>query len=421
MANKLKIAQPSLSNKWRLLTRSTDLVFLLYNNRDKGGLENPAKELGHRKSEQASPQSLASLKKEGLIVDMEGRWELDQMIVDFIDALAGIGGEANVQTIQGNRINLSTHIQHYLDAKQDGTDTERYFKLIRNDLQKILRNIRGCLEGVDFTIKDTYTSETNLNLKSQILKENREILDTLEKETRDPSCGIYAFIEQHPAFNDENDERMRTLKTAFLWSFSRFYGSRKSAIVRRIGEYLDRIEKVDKPARKIQIIYELYSKNQLRSLSNLVKHDAYYLPQIQKPRSLSLSLERDLYPDDNPVIPVAVRDLNLETGEVVIEAPVVSRDVMLKQPPKSVAYNFLAEVRRVFASFEKDASPDTLLAEFIIGYEGFERELNFRERVMFFLEVVNQFRTRVTIMDTSTEYISGEDSYWCIDVIKKQK
>lgn len=402
--------------------KSKDLIFLLYNNRDKGGVENPAKEFGYRNSEMTSPQFLNALKKEGLIsLNLESKWELDQMIVDFIDALSGISGDANVQTIQGNRINLNTHIRHYLDAKHDGTDTERYFKLIRNELQKILRNIRGCLENVDFTIKDTYTGETNLNLKAQILKENREILDNLESETRDPSHGIIPTIEQEPAFNDDNDERMLALKIIFHHSFNRFYGSRKSAIVRRIGEYLDRIEKVDKPARKIQIIYDLYSKNQLRHYSNISKHESDFLPQIQKPRNLSLSLEKDLYPDDNPVIPLAIKDLNMDTGEVVIEAPVVSRSVMMKQPPAAVAYNFLAEVRRVFATFEKAAAPDTLLAQFVLDYDGYEREMSFRERVMFFLEVVNQFRTRVNVLMTSTEYVCGDDSYWCIDVMRKQK
>lgn len=418
MSNKTNISQPALLNKWKLLTKHTNLVFLLYSHRDSGGSSDPAKKLGY---EQASPQILNVLQKEGLInLNMEGKWELDQILVDFIDALSGISGDANVQAIHGDLQTLNIDIQHYLQAKREDSDTEKYFRAIRNDLQKILRKIRGCLENVDFTIKDTYIGETNLNLKTQILKENRETLDALEFEVRDPAHGILSAIQQEPAFNDESDERMHSLKIAFLWTFSGFYGTRKSAILRRIGYYLDRIEKVDKPARKIQVIYELYSKSKLRHFSNIVKHEEEFFPPFQKPRNLPLSLERDLYQTDNPIIPLAIRGLDIETGEVVAEASVVSlHDVTAVQPPITVTYSFFAEVHRIFDEYKKEASPDKLLAEFIIGYNRFENETPFHNRVTFFLETLNLFRKELNVLGTYTEYTHNDESYRCIDVIKK--
>ena len=173
----------TVRTKWQMLTSATDLVFVLYNGMQGGGVENPMAILGNSRG-QAAPDKLGALTRAGLIENDEGRWELSQNVFEFLESLSGTGGEANVKTLIGNRDTLERNVSYYFTAKKEESDSSRYLALIRKSLKTILSNIKKTLTAIDYTIRDSYVGESSITLKTQILKENLDKLEELEKAVR---------------------------------------------------------------------------------------------------------------------------------------------------------------------------------------------------------------------------------------------
>lgn len=145
-----------------MLTSSTDLVFALYNGMQRGGIESPMSVLGEKARGQASPEALTKLSRAGLIEEDSGRWELSQTVYDFLEALAGTSGEANVKTILGNRETLERNVLYYQSSKSEDSDPARYLVSIRKSLKTILNNIKKTLSAIEFSVKDSYMSERTI-------------------------------------------------------------------------------------------------------------------------------------------------------------------------------------------------------------------------------------------------------------------
>ena len=405
----------TVRTKWQMLTNATDLVFALYNGMQGGGVENPMAVLGSNRS-QAAPDKLGALSRAGLIEVDERKWELSQNVYDFLESLSGTGGEVNVKTILGNRETLERNVNYYLTAKKEDSDPSRYLLLIRKNLKTVLSNIRKTLTAIDYSIRDSYVGETSIVLKTQILKENLDKLDELERAVRgEPSKGIYdgllPFIDS--AFN-ESDETLHSLKVWFQNELARFYTAKKSKIALQLREYLDRIEKIDKPARKIAQIFRLWSNNQLIAFSNVLDVQASLREPYQKTRELNLSLDGDLDGDDNKNIIAVVRSLDIKSGEAKL-ADGVPRSQIARKAPVEATYNLMADVRKVFKDYSASGS-QSLLAEFVVSYTGYLKDHSFRERIGIFLEVVNQFRPQLLTDNEYTVFADGDSAYKCKNI-----
>lgn len=405
----------TVRTKWQMLTNATDLVFALYNGMQSGGVDNPMALLGSNRS-QAAPDKLGAMTRAGLIESDEGRWELSQNVYEFLESLSGTNSEANVKTILGNRDTLERNVSYYFTAKKEDSDPGRYLALIRKNLKTILSNIKKTLIAIDYTIRDTYVGESSITLKSKILKENLDKLEELEKAVRgEPSQGIYdgilPFVDM--AFG-EADEQLQALKIWFQNELARFYTSQRSKIIHQLSAYLDRIEKIDKPARKIAQIFRLWSNNQLIAFSNVLEVQNSLREPLQKTWGLKLSLDKDLDGDDNKNLAAVVRGLNLESGEASLEKG-LHRSEISKKPPIEATYNLMNEVRHVFKDYCHSGN-DQLLAEYILSYKGFMKEHAFRERIGIFLEVVNQFRPRLMTDNQYTLFQNGSITYKCKNI-----
>ena len=401
--------------KWQMLTSATDLVFALYNGMQGGGVENPMAILGNNRG-QAAPDKLGALTRAGLIENDEGRWELSQNVFEFLESLAGTSDEANVKTILGNRDTLERNVSYYFTAKKEESDPSRYLALVRRNLKTILSNIKKTLTAIDYNIRDSYVGESSITLKTQILKENLDKLEELEKAVRgEPSVGVYDGILPliDSAFG-ETDEQLHALKVWFQNELARFYTSKRSKIILQLRAYLDRIEKIDKPARKIAQIFRLWSNNQLIAFSDVLEVQNSLREPFQKTRELNLSLDKDLEGDDNKILNAAVRGLDIESGEARLAKGVRRSDINRKAPADAV-YHLLADVRKVYKDYTESGG-DRLLAEYVLSYSGYIREHAFRERIGIFLEVVNQFRPHLV---TDNEYTLFEDdgvAYKCKNI-----
>lgn len=410
-------SQQTVQAKWKLLTSSTDLVFALYNGMQKGGVENPMSVLGEKSRGQASPQSLEKLSRAGIIEVNNGNWELSQTVFDFLEALAGTSGEANVKTIIGNRETLEHNVNHYLNSKMEDSEPARYLAAIRKSLRTILNNIRRTMTAIEFSVRDSYMGERSISLKMQILKEDLEKLEELEAAVRgEPNKGIYdgllPYIEN--AFG-EGDERLHTLAVWFKTELTRFYFSRKSRITRQLRDYLDRIENIDKPARKIDQIFRLWSNNQLEAFSNVTDYYNTLHARIQKARDLHLSLDNDILPDDNKNIEQVIRDFDLDEGGSLKVAKGIKRSEIGRKPPVAATYNLLSEVRRLFRDYVR-AEGSPLLADYILSYGGYIVDHSFREKIGIFLETINLFRPRFETDDQYTVYREGSEAYKCKNI-----
>ena len=410
-------SQQTVQAKWSMLTSSTELVFVLYNGMSRGGVENPRSELGEKYRGQASPESLEKLSNAGLIEVDNGRWDLSDTVADFLEALSGTSGEANVKTIIGNRETLERNVFHYLKAKEENTDTARYLNIIRRNLRKILGNIRKTLSAIEFSIRDTYVGEPNINIKTTILKENLEKLEELEAAVRgEPNKGKYDGIVPYieSAFG-EGDEQLHVLSVRFRTEFGRIYTAKKSRISLQLREYLDRIEQIDRPARKIEQIFRLWCNNQLEIYSNVLEVLSNDREKVGRIRDLELSMDQDLAGDDNKNIEAIVRELGIVSGVVRQPRPGVRRSDIHRPVPTIAAYSLMNEVKRVFQAFEKN--PDCpLLASFVLSYSGFIKEHSFRERIGIFLEAVNQFRSRLETDGQFTIFSAGDVAYKCKNI-----
>ena len=410
-------SQQTVQAKWSMLTSSTELVFVLYNGMSRGGVENPRAELGEKHRGQASPESLEKLSSAGLIEVDNGRWDLSDTVADFLEALSGTSGEANVKTIIGNRETLERNVLHYLKAKEENTDTARYLNIIRRNLRKILGNIRKTLSAIEFSIRDTYVGEPNINIKTAILKENLEKLEELEAAVRgEPNKGHYDGIVPYieSAFG-EGDEQLHALSVRFRTEFARIYAAKKSRISLQLREYLDRIEQIDRPARKIEQIFRLWCNNQLEIFSNVTEVLSNDREKLDRIRDMELSLDLDLDGDDNKSIEAIVRELGIEGGEVRQPRPGLRRSEIHRQAPATAAYSLMNEVKRVFLAYEK-APDNPLLAQFILSYPGFIKEHSFRERIGIFLETVNQFRPRLETDGLFTVFSEDDVAYKCKNI-----
>ena len=401
--------------KWQMLANATDLVFALYNGMQGGGVENPMALLGSNRG-QAAPDRLRSLTKNGLIENDEGRWELSQNVYEFLESLAGTGSEANVKTILGNRDTLERNVSYYFTAKKEDSDPSRYLNLIRKNLKTILSNIKKTLTAIDYSIRDSYVGESSITLKTQILKENLDKLEELEKAVRgEPSMGVYDGVLPliDSAFG-ESDEQLHALKVWFQNELSRFYTSKRSKIILQLRAYLDRIEKIDKPARKIAQIFRLWSNNQLIAFSDVLDVQNSLREPFQKTRELNLSLDKDLEGDDNKILAAVVRGLNIESGEAR-SAKGIKRSELERKAPVNATYSLMADVRKMFRDYYKSGG-DRLLAEYVLSYTGYIREHSFREKIGIFLEAVNQFRPRLVTDDRFTVFAEGDIAYNCKNI-----
>lgn len=399
--------------KWKMLTSSTDLVFALYNGMQRGGVESPISVLGEKSRNQASPEALTKLSRAGLIEEDAGRWELSQTVYDFLESLAGTSGEANVKTILGNRETLERNVLYYQTSKLEDSDPSRYLTAIRKNLKTILNNIRRTLSAIEFSVKDTYMSERSISIKMQILSENLNKLEELEAAVRgEMNEGILPYLES--TFN-ESDDKLHALNVWFKSELARFYSSRKSRINRQLRDYLDRIERIDKPARKVEQIFRLWSNNQLENFSNVMDCLNGDRARIQKPRDLRLSLELDLQTDDNKNIELVVKDFNLEDGATLNVAQGIKRSDIGKRIPVAPPYNLLNEVRKLFQDYQNSGGGQ-LLAEYVISYQGYSKEHSFKEKIGLFLETVNQFRPKLITDDQYTVIRNGNEAYQCKNI-----
>ena len=410
-------SQQNVKAKWSLLKNNTELVFVLYNGMSRGGVENPRTELGEKYRNQASPESLDKLFRSGLIEVDNGRWDLSDTVADFLEALSGTSGEANVKTIIGNRETLENNVRHYLNAKDENSDTSRYINAIRRNLRKTLSNIKKTLSAIDFAIRDTYVGETNINIKTAILKENLAKLDELEAAVRgNPQKEDYNGILQYIESNfGEGDEQLHALGVRFRSEFGRFYTSKKTKISLQLREYLDRIEQIDRPARKIEQIFRLWSNNQLDKFSNVELVLAGDREKVDRIRNLELSLDQDLAGDDNKNIDAIVRELRIEGEKKREPRPGLRRSEIKREAPPTAAYSLLNEVRSVFEAY-KSVGGDPLLAEFILGYTGFVKDHSFRERIGIFMETVNQYHNNLVTDEGFTIFQAEEAAYKCKNV-----
>ncbi|MBQ8071193.1 MAG: hypothetical protein IJ202_10125 [Bacteroidales bacterium] len=403
-------------SKWKMLSSSTDLVFALYGGMQRGGVENPASLLSGNSRSQASPESLQNLGKAGLIESIDGKWELSQVVFDFLEGLSGVGGEVNVKTIIGNRETLETHLEHYLRARGEG-EGGRYLIQIRKSLRSILSNIKRTLNAIDYSIRDTYVSEPDLALKVDILKENLSKLDELEGAVRGVGTGLVSFLDS--AFSDAEGEGgedgngpLSALNVWFQSQLASFYPAKRSRVAQQLREYLDRIERIDKPARKIEQIFRLWSNNMLESNSNFSQHEKAYRPRVRKPSTLALSLEKDLYEDDNRNIEIAMRGMRIGEGVEPDYAEGVPRSQILRRAPSEVSYNIFEDIRKVFTDFSK-AEGDPLLSDYVLSYSGFIREHSFEERIGIFLEVANQYRRSLVTDEGYSVHSSQGSAFRC--------
>lgn len=415
-------SQQTVQAKWKMLTSSTELVFALYNGMQKGGVENPMSVLGEKARGQASPQSLENLSRAGLIEVDNGRWELSQTVFDFLESLGGTSGEANVKTIIGNRETLERNVSYYQSSKTEDSDPVRYLAAIRKSLRTILNNIRRTLSAIEFSVRDSYMGERSLTLKMQILKENLEKLEELETAVRgEPNKGIYdGLLPYIETSFSEGDERLHSLGVWFKTELSRFYFRRKSKITRQLRDYLDRIENIDKPARKIDQIFRLWSANQLETFSNVNDYLGAMRGRIQNTRGLHLSLDKDILIDDNKNVELVVREFNLENGGSMNVAQGIKRSEIGRKPPVTATYSLLSEVRKLFRDYSRTEGTQ-LLADYVIDYEGYLIEHTFREKIGIFLETVNQYRPRFVTDDGYTAYRSGEEAYKCKNLKLKKR
>lgn len=410
-------SQQTVQAKWKMLTSSTELVFALYNGMQKGGVENPMSVLGEKARGQASPQSLEKLSRAGLIEVDNGRWGLSQTVFDFLESLGGTSGEANVKTIIGNRETLERNVSYYLSSKTEDSDPARYLAAIRKSLRTILNNIKRTLSAIEFSVRDSYMGERSIMLKMNILKENLEKLEELETAVRgEPNKGIYDGLQPYieTAFS-ENDDRLHALGVWFKTELSRFYFRRKSKITRQLRDYLDRIENIDKPARKIDQVFRLWSSNQLETFSNVTEYLGSMRGRIQNTRGLHLSLDNDILVDDNKNIEIVVREFNLEYGGSVNVATGIKRSEIGKKPLVTATYSLLSEVRKLFKDYSK-TNGSTSLAEYVLAYGDYTIEHSFREKIGIFLEVVNQFRPNFVTDDNYTVYRNGTEAYKCKNI-----
>lgn len=407
-------SQQTVQAKWKMLTSSTELVFALYNGMQKGGVENPMSVLGEKVRGQASPQSLEKLSRAGLIEVDNGRWELSQTVFDFLESLGGTSGEANVKTIIGNRETLMRNVSYYQSSKTEDSDPARYLTAIRKSLRTILNNLRRTLSAIEFSVRDSYMGERSLTLKMQILKENLEKLEELEAAVRgEPNKGIYdGLLPYIETFFSEGDERLHSLGVWFKTELSRFYFRRKSKITRQLRDFLDRIENIDKPARKIDQIFRLWSANQLETFSNVNEYLGAMRGRIQNTRGLHLSLDKDILIDDNKSIELVVREFNLENAGSMNVAQGIKRSEIGRKPPVTATYSLLSEVRKLFRDYSRTDGIQHL-ADYVLDYEEFLVEHTFREKIGIFLETVNQYRPKLVTDDNYTVYRSGEEAYKC--------
>ena len=123
--------------------------------------------------------------------------------------------------------------------------------------------------------------------------------------------GILPLIDS--AFG-EGDEQLHAMKVWFQNELARFYTSKRSKIIHQLRAYLDRIEKIDKPARKISQIFRLWSNNQLIAFSDVLDVQNSLREPFQKTRELNLSLDKDLEGDDNKILNAVVKGLDIESG-----------------------------------------------------------------------------------------------------------
>lgn len=388
----------AIGEKLSHFSNSIDLIRLLYAHADEGGVVNPVDRLSEKLRYQGSPERLSDLKRDGFIDFDDGKWALEQPVIDFLDSMTGMGGEVNVQTIVGNRENLQNEIK-YLLSSNDENDTAVCLVRIRRLLKKISKNIRETLERLDFEIRDAYMTVSDISVKVQRLNDHLNYLERLDTEVYgNRKTGEYAglvpylqLIVSDGANNAVVTTHLRPMVNSFISSLNVFYIPKKSAVLRRLRDYLTRIEKVDRPARKIREICKLYFNGQLFNFSNadtVLKNSPY---PVQKIRALKLSLDVDLGTDDeNRLIAAAVEGFDLSTGERVRPAPSMRRKDVHRKAPKEILNHFLRDVALMYEAYVKsDASVP--LSDFAVSYDGYSRPLSLPEKLASFTEAVNEF------------------------------
>lgn len=247
----------------------------------------------------------------------------------------------------------------------------------------------------------------------QILTENLDKLDELEAAVRgELNDGILPYLES--TFS-EGDEKLHALSVWFKTELARFYSSRKSRINRQLRDYLDRIERIDKPSRKVEQIFRLWSNNQLENFSNVIDCLNSDRARIQKPRDLKLSIDLDLQTDDNKNIELVVREFNLEDGATLRVANGIKRSDIGKRVPPAPPYNLLNEVRKLFSDYCKSGGSQ-LLVDYVFSYQNYSRNHSFKEKIGLFLEVVNQYRQKLVSDNQYTVISDGDYAYKCKNI-----
>ncbi len=406
----------TVKDKLELFSQNTEVIRLLYAHHKDGGLANPIDRLPEKKRAQGSPQRLAELKRAGFIDYDEGKWCLELVVIDFVERIVGTGGEVNVQTIVGNKENLFQNIRYLKDTSSDD-DKVRFANTIRLELRRMLKNIRVTLENLDFEIRDTYMTISDLEIKVQKLKDHLSYLERLDDEVNGNTkngniVGILPYLrDQLSQLGSESTQDAMLLRPAIMGferNLASFFHTKRSIVLRHLRDYLGRVEKIDKPARKIEQICNLYLNGQLFSFSNAKTVLKRSPVPVAKIRDLKLSLVTDF-----PAEPIkdsyarALAGINPETGQPIQTAVPVSRKELHHSPPVSALNYFLQDVRTMFEAY-RESGGEMPLSDFALAYTGYRKELTMPEKMISFLEALNQYRRRLNV--SKDEFLTYEDT-----------
>lgn len=320
-----------------------------------------------------------------------GLLELDDQFLEFFEQILDVNEEVNLSYIDENIKNIRENIDYFLNENNENKKYS-YLRFIKKTFRKMgiitLRSVVDLRRNIENTFKNE-ANYKNKQLKLENLDTKRKVIENLINHT------LKLINEDEITFfNRALDEELKRIIIELKHQLGEC-SHNLIEIEKQIIDYLNQIKHQGlflEKLRKLKYLKDHFTIEAETDIKQIIasKNQVIFETRITEPLNLSLDFLRESEKAFEAIKKVAKNHKNRKQYKPIL-ADRISDEYLESTIENEIMIN-LEEIRNKFV-----ATSDNLF-NFILHYD-FLKEVDFKERVTLFCQIISQYEQELVIED----------------------